>query len=393
MVKPKSWIGLVVLVLVILAPLAGGFLFQAQNGGQANTSGESTLAGYNVATEYHEGWGLNQSSHTWTLLSATLSKSTGVVTLTVPKGVTVIMIMTSNTSQTAEKLANKNAFFSYSDLKISNLKGSLSDAYMYFGTTINASGTTSAADKGITNFGVNETLYGPTVNNLGSTVQLPVNNVMRAIPSSTPQYAIYLNQSKAANTSLPVTIQFTQYWQYTVQQPTYTWIALMALGLIALVFLIAYELTPVSSGAENRRVMAYQEKKEAPKAAIAVVLDLVILIIIGLFGEGTPLGGWGGFVGALALGAAFVWMYTAEPVSRKLHTTIAVFALGNAVGFIVNLLSEFSFGTIEFNFTISGNVVAELAGWVFIGGMVVLAFVGIANTKKVHLRSRHLGKE
>lgn len=391
--KPKSWLGLVTAVLVVMAALAGGFIFQAQNAGQSNTSGESILAGYNIATEYHSEWGLNYSDHTWTLLTSVLDKNTGVVNTTVPKGISEIVLMTANTSQTAEKLADKNAFFTYTDIKIANLKGGLNDAYMYFGSYVNATGTTATADKGITDFGLNQTLYSSTVNNLGSTLELAVNNVMRSNPSSTPQYAIFLNNSGPSNTTLPITLSFTQYWQYTVEQPTYTWIALISAGLTALAFLVAYQLTPIAEGGENERVMKFQEKKEAPKAAAAVALDIVALAIIGLFGTGTPLGGWGGFVAALAMGAIFVWMFTAEPVSRTLHRTIVVFVLGNVVGFVINLLSEFSFGTIEFNFTISGNLMAQLAGWLFIGGMVVLAFVGIANTKKVHLRDRHLAKE
>ena len=396
----KGIMKIALIVLVVFAFLTYGMVVQASNSGQSNIGGVNTFAHYNVANEVHEVFGYNISAHKWYVLSFTADKSTGALTVTIPSGISIIDVQTSNTSQDVYHLAQNNAFFSDANLKVASPTSSgstfngtikLDAAYMYMGQAVNSSAMSARADKGVTGYGINETLYSSNTNNLGSSVQIAPNNLLRTEPTGTAQYMIFLNNT--AKSGHDGSFILTQNWEYTVQQPVVTWDSFVALAIMLIVAAIAYALAPVHYGKENQRVISFQEKKEMPYAIAAIVLEGVVLGIIGLLGTATPLGGWGGAFAGVSVGGAFIFFYTMSPMRKKYHSAIGILALGTVVGFIINLMPDFGFGSIAYNFFSSGNGVGVVAAAAFILVSIALIYVGLINTKRVNLRARNLSRE
>ena len=376
---------LLFLVLAIFMVASMGYVFSAQDQSAANTGGLNTASGYSVANEISAAWILQ--NHTYYAMTIVADKATGQVTLTAPLGVkgSVIYIQTDNSSQSAWKLLNQNDLYTYMQIGSSNLKGTITAAYMYFGSPVNDTGTTAVADKGITGYTVNTTMYSSSVNQLGKAVQIPADDMLFSLPSSTPQYMIQVNGT-AANTSLAESFTVTQYWQYTAHYPLVTEIFLIALVFDGILGYLFYRALPEHYGPEEDRVVRWQSKKEARTTYEGIALLGITLIFLGYAGEFTPIFGWASAIAFLSGFALFVNLLTADTHSHTYGRAILVGFLGGAALVVVQLFV--AFGSAEYDALISGYFVAALQAFVYIGIMLVVSYFGILNTKRVHLRER-----
>ena len=397
--KPKreasSLAAILVVGLLFVAFLGGGLIITSTDSGQQSTSGLNTLSGYNVANEISSEWGLNYSSHTFYLATLVLNKATGQVTATFPahKDIGAVFILTKNGSQTAYDLYQKNLLYTYQTVGLTTGVYNLSAAYLYFGYAVNATGTTSASDKGVQGFSRNITLYGSSVNDLGQNLLIPGNSFQMSPPTSMPEYAFYLQHNASANASTGLTLTFTQQWYYTVPHPVIgmdplTFSALFALGTVAFAALIYWRWVVTEElGEEDSRVMKWQTAHEMHYALVALGILAVELGFIGWLGMFTPLFGWGALIAGLTFAATFTVVFTSRPTTQKWGSAIGVMELGIAFGIIVNVF--FGNGTINFNYLISGNALAAVAGFAAIAVSLPVLYIGLLNTKRVHFRRRY----
>lgn len=400
MAKSNRLVGMpiAILVTVILfgATLAGGILITSTDSGQKTTSGLNTLSGYNLAGEVSSVWGLTYNTSTWHAGTLTLNKATGEVTAAFPAHTVIdeIVFLTNNASQqTYTGLYQNNLVFTYQTFSMTSGYGNLSAAYMYFGFPVNDTATTAASDKGISGFAYNATLFDSGTNNLGQTLQIPANGMQMSAPTSTPQYAFYLQENKTANLTTGLTVSFTQYWEYTVAHPMIgldplTFSAILALAIFAVGALFLYRfVVPDSYGSENSRVTSFQNKRERTYTGVAIAIFAIELVFIGWLGDFSPLFGFGALMGALPIGAMFVVDYTALPGTQKWGTAIGFMNLGFAIGIVGNLFT--GFGTIAYNYLISGIALPVIAGFASLAVALPVLYMGLQNTKREHLKRRY----
>lgn len=389
-------IAILVTIILFGATLAGGILITQTDNGQKSTSGLNTLSGYNVAGEISSVWGLNSSSSTWHAGVLTPDTATGALTVQFPANTVIneIVFLTNNASQEVYSgLYEHNLLFTYQTFSMTSGYGNLTSAYMYFGFPVNDSATTSLTDKGIAGFSYNATLYSTSTSNLGHTLLIPANAMQMSTPSSTPQYVFYLQETKGANLTTGLSVTFTQYWEYTEKQPMVgldplTFSAILALAMFGVAGLFLYRfVVPDSYGKENARVRAFQSSRERTYTGVAIGIFFIELIFIGWLGEFSPLFGFGALMGALPIGAMFVVYYTAVPDSRKWGTAIGMMNLGFALGITGNLVT--GFGTIAFNYLISGIALPVIAGFAALVVTLPVLYIGLQNTKREHLKRRY----
>lgn len=385
--KTRSLMAVVVLlVLVVFLAQGVGYILGAQDASVNTTSGLNTAAGYNIATEVSAVWGLENT--TWHAASLTRDNATGTVTATFALGVhpSEIVIQTTNSSQSAWNLLNKNDVYSDFQFGHSNMKGNVSSITMYFGTPINDTGTTSVSDKGVKGYDVAVPLYSSTVNQLGKNIQVSPDDMLDSFPTTTPQYVADISNNTVANTTLAESFTITQQWSYTSHYPLVTEIFLSALVLDGILGYLFYRATPESTGDENVRVIRFQNKKEARTAYEGVALLAVSFLIIGIMGQFSNLWGWGGAIAFVAGFGLATMVYTSDPRAHSYGRSILVGFVGGILLLAVNLYV--AFGTTEYNAIYSGQFVAAIQAVVYVALMLAAAYVGIVNTKRTHLRER-----
>ena len=377
---------IVFLVVILFATQGVGYILGAQDTSADTTGGLNTAAGYNIATEVSAVWGLENG--TWHAATLSPDASTGVLTVTFALGVhpSEIVVQTDNSSQSAWKLLNKNDVYSNFNIGTTNMVGNISNVNMYFGTPVNDSATTSVSDKGIKGYDVAITLYSNTVDHLGKSIQISPDYMLDSFPSEMPQYIINIHNNTIKNTSVVESFTITQNFEYTAHYPLVEEIFLSALVLDAILAYLFYRATPESYGSENMRVVRFQNRHEKRAAIEGVAVLAVSFLVMGIMGEFSDLWGWGGAIAFTAGFGLAVLVYTSDPRSHSYGRAMLVGFIGGALLLGVNLY--IAFGTTEYNALYSGSFLAAIQAVVFIGLMLAAVYVGIVNTKKVHLRER-----
>ena len=385
--KARSLMAIVIFLVVILFAAQGvGYILGAQDASADTAGGLNTAAGYNIATEVSAVWGLENG--TWHAATLSPDASTGTLTVTFALGVhpSQIVVQTDNSSQSAWKLLNKNNVYTDFQLGTSNMVGNVSSVTMYFGQPVNDSATTSVSDKGVKGYDVAIPIFSNSVNHLGKNIQVSPDYMLDSFPTTMPQYVINVHNNTIKNTSVAETFTITQNFEYTAHYPLVTEIFLSALVLDTILAYLFYRATPESYGSENMRVVRFQNKHERRAAIEGVSLLAVSFLVIGIMGDFSNLWGWGGAIAFTAGFGLAAMVYTSDPRSHSYGRAILVGFIGGALLLGVNLY--IAFGTTEYNALYSGSFLAAIQAVVFIGLMLAATYVGIVNTKKVHLRER-----
>ncbi|MCL4332940.1 MAG: hypothetical protein M1162_05450, partial [Candidatus Thermoplasmatota archaeon] len=337
-------------LLVVFSTVFGAFTFGSLANAAKAQTGLNELGNYTIPNEVSAVWGLNSTSHTW--YDLTFTKGATSITFATPLGqqINEILIQTKNMSQDAFHLLQNGLLYQYVGISLTGTKinTNLSDAYMYLGTAVNASGTTSATDKGITGYAMNQTLYNSQVSNLGTGFQLNPVKYFASDITSTAQYAIYLNENKnGTGVYSPVTVTFTQYFEYSQKLPLYDYNAFIGLLILALAFVVTYYTAPEHWAEEESRAGRQQAKRELPWAIVGLAIYGVIFAIIGVMGMFTPLFGYGGALAFIFGAGLFIFAYTELPKRQRYDTTLGWGAIGGSLFVVLNLFVPF--GTIAFN--------------------------------------------
>ena len=387
-------IGAIILALVVVFGAIFGILVLGSVASAGKTNqGLYSNSNYSIAHEISSAWGYNTSDHTWYSLTFTVDKATHSVALVTPlhEQMNSILILTDNSSQDVYNLLQNGNLFTYSNIAITTTgpKANLSDAFMYFGTPVNASSTTSQGDKGISDYLLNQTLYSSSVNELGHNLQLSGIPYFASLFTSMPAYLIQLNQSlySTSKTCNSLTITFTQYFEYAQHFALVDDVGLILLAFVFATIFIIYAISPEHYGPEEERARAFQTRRELPYTIVGVGILVIILAIIGFMGTFTPLGGWGGAIAMLFGFGLFVTVYTSEPTRLKYSTAMLWGITGAATLFVLNLFVPF--GPITYNLATSPSLIASIAGWLDVLAMLGLAYIGLINTKRHKLRERY----
>lgn len=389
MKKIKGIWGIVVALLVVFSTIFGAFTFGALANAEKNTTGLNELGNFTIPNEVSAVWGLNESSHTW--YSLVFTKGATSITFSTPlhQQINMILIQTKNLSQEAFHLLQNGLLFQYVGISLTGtgIHTNLSAAYMYFGTPINATGVSTVTDKGITDYAMNQTLYNSQVSNLGTGFQLnPIKYFASAI-SSTPQYAMQLNESKnATGVYSPVTVTFTQYFEYSQKLPLYDYVALVGLIILVIALVVTYYAAPEHWAEEETRAGKLQVKRELPWSIVGLAIFGVILAIMALMGQFSPLFGYGGALAFLFGSGLFMFGYSEAPKRQKYHVTLGWGALGGVIFAVINLFLPFA--TITFNMIMAPRLLENIYGWLSVLFFFGLMYMGLMNVKRYNLRPR-----
>ena len=387
--KTKGIGAVIVALLVVFGAVFGVIILGSVASAGKTSQGLYDLSNYSINNEVSSVWGYNTSAHTWNDL--TFVKGTSSITITTPlhQQITRILVLTQNASQDVYHLLQNGLLFTYSKLSISSTGGhaNLSSAYMYFGTPVNDTGTTALSDKGISDYVVNQTLYGPSVDNFGHNVQLSAVPYFASSFAGSAQYLFTLNQTKnATGVYSSQSITFTQYFEYAQHFTLVSYVGLILLAFVALTILFLYMMVPEHYGQEEERAKAFQTRHEMPYALLGVGIIMIVAAIVGFMGTFSPLFGWGGAIALLFGFGLFTTIYTSEP-TRQRYSRAMVWGISGAVLLlVVNLFVPF--GPITYNLATSGSLIADIAGWMSVLVMLGLAYIGLINTKRYRLRER-----
>ena len=184
--------GILIAVLVIFSVTLGAELFSANASTGPTSSGLNVLGEYGIANETSAVWGLNTTGNSahWYSLSFTVNKGTNTITFSTPakEKISLIIVQTKNISQTVYDLWQTAALFSYNTFTLTGVNTNLSSAYMYFGEPVNATSLNAKADKGITGYVMNQTLYDAQASYFGSSIQLNPITYISSAWGTTDQY-------------------------------------------------------------------------------------------------------------------------------------------------------------------------------------------------------------
>ena len=402
MKKLRGIWGIIIAVLVVFSVIFGALIFSADASSGPASTGLNQLSGYGIANETSAVWGLNATGHTahWYSLSFTVDKTTNSISITqtpAKEKISLIIIQTKNLSQSVYDLLQNGALFTYATFSLTGTNTNLTDAYMYFGSPVNATSDNARADKGITNYVMNQTLFDAQQSNFNTPVQLDMITYLASDFHTSAQYAFFVNQSKnGTGVYTSFSISFTQYFEYTTgqQYPLVTYIASFGLAILVLAMFVTYLAAPEYEGGEEDRAKAFQTKKEIGVAVAGLAGILAVLVIEGFVGNITPQGGWGAAIASLFLFGLFTYAYTEIPQRQRYGRTIGIGLLGVVIGFILNMFLPF--GTITYNFMTSSNIIALVYGWLAAIFFIVIAYYGLIDTKRYKLRRRehtHKAKE
>ena len=392
MKKLRGIWGIIIAVLVVFSAIFGGLIFSADASSGPASTGLNQLSGFGIANETSAVWGLNATGHTahWYSLAFTLDNKTNSVTFHTPAGehISLIVVQTKNLSQEVYDLLQNGGLFTYETFSLTGTNTNLTDAYMYFGSPVNATSDNARADKGITNYVMNQTLFDAQQSNFNTPVQLDMITYLASDYKTTAQYAFFLNQSTNKTGYQQATITFSQYFEYTTgqQYPLVTYISAFGLAVMVLAMFVTYLAAPEYEGGEEDRAKAFQTRKEIGVAVAGLAGILAVLVIEGFVGNITPQGGWGAAIASLFLFGLFTYAYTELPQRQRYGRTLGIGLLGVVIGFILNMFLPF--GTIEYNFMTSSNIIALANGWLTVVFFIVIAYYGLVDTKRYKLRRR-----
>ena len=396
-------------VLVIFAAISGILVVTGLSTSAQQTSGLNTATGYNVGSGVQSVWEYNSSAHTWYQTTFTVSANKESLTFAVPAGrnVSEILIFTQNSSQNVYNLLQNGLVYTYSNLILTKgthatYAANLTSVYMFFGTALNASGTTSLVDKQIVDYALAQPLYTSTQNNLGQTVQLSTISMfagnmgtgLKQLSTSgtngaTAQYAIYLTADKNT-TANGYSLNFTQYFEKSVQIPMVDYVAGIAFFITLLAAVVIYWFGPTQFARDDTRAGRALTRKEMPLTVVGIIGLLALLLVVGLLGMYSPIGGWGAAVAVLAGFSLFVYAYTERPSYQKYSSTVFMGLLGGAIFFLINMFLPF--GSIYFSLLNSLNVLGVFASLAVMVVLIFMAADGLMNTKRRFLRPRNASK-
>ncbi len=387
--KARGTGAVIVALLVVFGAVFGVLILGSVASAGKTSQGLYDLSNYSINNEVSSVWGYNSSAHTW--YDLTFVKGTSSITITTPlhQQITRILILTQNESQDVYHLLQNGLLFTYSKLAISSTGGhaNLTAAYMYFGTEVNDTGTTALSDKGVSDYVVNQTLYGPSVDNFGHNIQISAVPYFASNFAASAQYLFMLNQTKnATGVYASQSITFTQYFEYAQHFTLVTYEGLILLAFVMLTVLFLYLTVPEHYGEEEERAKAFQTRREMPYAILGVGILVIVVAIVGFMGTFSPLFGWGGAIALLFGFGLFTTIYTSEP-TRQRYSRAMVWGISGAVLLLVVDLFV-PFGPITYNLATSGSLVADIAGWMSVLVMLGLAYIGLINTKRYRLRER-----
>lgn len=390
--KAKGIGAIIVTLLVVFGAIFGVLVLGSVASAGKTSQGLYDLQNYSINNEVTSVWGYNTSSHTW--YDLTFTKGTSSITVTTPlhQQISKVEILTQNASQDVYHLLQNGLLFTYAKLSITSTGGhsNLSSAYMYLGLPVNDTGTTALNDKGVSDYVVNQTLYGPSTNNFGHNVQLSVIPYFASNFAGSAQYVFNLNQTKnATGVYSSQSIVFTQYFEYAQHFTLVTYVGLILLFFVALTLLFLYMMLPEHYGEEEARAKTLQTKRELPYAMVGVGILVIVAAIVGFMGTFSPLFGWGGAIALLFGFGLFVTVYTSEPTRQRYSTTMVWGIAGAVLLEVVNLFVPF--GPITYNLATSGSLIANIAGWSSVLVMIGMSYIGLINTKRYKLRERHGG--
>lgn len=396
--KLRGIYGIAIALLVIVSVALGAYIFSADASTGPSSTGLNTLDGYGLANEASAVWALNDSGHQahWYSLSFTVDKTTNSITFATPlnEKISLIIVQTKNVSQGVYHLLQNGLLFTYTTFSTTDLSGSLSDAYMYFGEPVNATSSNAIADKGITDYALNQSLFDEQASYFGNSVQLQILPYLASNFASTSQYAFYLNESKnATGVYNSASITFSQYFEYTSgqQYPLVTYISAFALVILIIAIWVTYYASPEYDGGEESRAAVFQTRKEMGVTIAGLAGVVGILLIEGFLGNLTPLGGWGAAIGSLFFFGLFTYAFTEVPQRQKYTRTMGIGLIGMVVGLIVNMF--WPFASIVYNFMTSGNVIAMIYGWLAVLFFTAMAYYGLIDTNRYKLHPRHVRME
>lgn len=387
--KIKGIWGILVVLLVVFSSVFGAFTFGSLANAAKSQTGLNELGNYTIPDEVSAVWGLNTTSHDWYAL--TFTKGATDITFSTPLHIQigVILIQTKNLSQDAFNLLQRGLLYQYATVALTGtgIHTNLSSAYFYLGTPVNASGTTSVSDKGITSYSLNDTLYSSQVSNLGNAFQVNPIRYFASDITSKPQYLLTLNESKnATGVYSPVTVTFTQYFEYAQKLPLYDYVAFLGLFFIIAATFVVYYASPEHYAEEEDRAVAKQVKRELPYALIGLAIFAIAFAIMGIMGFLSPLFGWGGSIAFLFGAGIFMLGYTEMPKRRRYDVALGWGIVGGTLFAILNVFLPF--GTIVYNMIVAPGLIENIYGWLSLLFIFAVIYIGLINTKRYNLRPR-----
>ncbi len=134
----------------------------------------------------------------------------------------------------------------------------------------------------------------------------------------------------------------------------------------------------------EKRAINYQTRGERNGIVIAVIVGLLELGIIGWLGSTSRYFGWGGAFAAFGLYSLGIFLYTRANIRRRHDYTILVGLGSSVLGLFLN--TPLLYGSITYNFLISGDFVGILAGGLYLFVFLLLMGFGHYNTKHTDMR-------
>lgn len=185
-----------------------------QYGGQSSANNGNLTGTKSVTSMISSVWGWNGT--TWKSATMTVTPASYKVAAAFPGGFAPqeVLFITANSSFSNTHLLEDSLIFTTATVTITTTGGAkalLNSAYAYIGTFHNSSSTNKQADKFITNFAVNSTLYQGSTNNLGQPVEYNVLDMFATPMYALPQYQVNLGGVAANGTLSTVTVTLTAY--------------------------------------------------------------------------------------------------------------------------------------------------------------------------------------
>lgn len=357
---------IIIALLAVISFFAGSAILQSQGNSISNNSGLNGNITLGSQVSYIEAW--NGQSYT----QVTITSHTGTsVVFTVPTNTTLIYLFTANSKDNVGELLGNGTTFLTADITAGNTTH-LTSAYAYLAGIHNSSSNNAVGDHGLTNVVDNLTLYNSNTNNLGTSQQFSILNMLSGDQKATLQYAIYLR-----NTSSPTTLTVTGQQQYAMHINIKQDLEYTAMLLFLASFILAIFSFPKVKGIGNVTV----KRREA----VGIVLVAIVFGIV--YAIANFLGSYSTFIGVgLPYEAAFgfaigLYFYGMMEEEGRFDIGFLMGVVGLAV--VVAVSAYFPFlaplGNLA-GYDIGGAITALLA----VLTDLVLSAGGLAATKHSH---------
>lgn len=362
----KKILAILTALLAVISFFAGATLLQMQGNSIQNNSGLNGNVTLGSQVSYIEAW--NGQSYT----QVTITSHTGnTVVFSVPKNTTLVYIFTANSVDNVGSLLKNGTTFLTADITAANTTH-LSSAYAYLAAIHNSTSNNAIGDHGVTSVLDNLTLYNSNSNNLGTSQQFSILNMLSGDQKASLQYAIYLKNTTATS-SLTVT-GLQQYAMHINIKQTLEYTAMLLFLMSLILGILSF---PRVKGLGN---MTIKRNEVLGLAAVAVLFGVTYAI-------SEFVGGTYSFIGIglpyeAAFGLAFgLFFYGTMEEKGRFDMAFLVGVIGMII--VVAVSAVFPFLTPLANlsgYDIGGAVAALLA----VLTDLVFAAGGIAATKHEH---------